>query len=147
MDLEQLGTISMAVGGGGVSVGAVVWYLLRSLISDLKAQILAMRAEGQHLREEVQELREREIAGLARRLARVEETEATCPIRQIAEKIDNLIGWTKRLDGRVEPLLGQIAEQRAAAAAINEWLRNLDRSHNDLARELHGHIARDTHHG
>jgi len=134
VDLEQLGTITMAVGGGGVSVGAVIWWLLRSLISDLKRQVGEMRGE-------VKQLREREIAGLADRIRRVEEIEGNCPIRQIAEKIDNLLGWTKKLDSRVEPLLGQIAEQRAELLAKGRWIENLDSSHNDLARELHGHIA------
>lgn len=147
MDLADIGVISAAVGGGGLSVGGVVWYLLRSLISDLKVQVAAMRDENQDLQRDLRQLREREVADLARRLARVEETEQACPIRTVAEKIDNLIGWTKRLDSRVEPLLGQMAEQRADLLAKGKWIENLDRSHNDLAREFHEQVTRERHGG
>jgi hypothetical protein len=134
MDVAELGTIAAAVGGGGLSVGGVVWYLLRSLITDLKGQVAAMRAEVAHLRD-------RELADIARRLAKVEEVESNCPGVRLGEKMDNAIGWLKKVDLKLDRIAEDTAAQRSDIAAKGKWLENLDASHASHVRD------RGIHHG
>ena len=134
MDFGEIGTIAASVTGGGISVGAVVWYLLRSLIGDLKAQVAEMRSEVAHLRD-------RELADLARRLGKIEDIEANCPGIRLGEQMVNTVGWLKKVDLKLDRIAEDVAGLRAGISSQGLYIGNLDAAHQRTSADLHMHMA------
>ncbi len=131
-----------ALGVGGGSVGGVTWYLLRGLISDLRAQLTKAT-------ERIERLETQELAAIKSRMAGYEagcaahQHELADRLRtldQLASDEKNTIGWLKKLDGKLD----RLGESTSAIAAVQsgqaKWLENLDAQHHRHVhdRAIHG---------
>ena len=90
---------------------------------------------------DLKSLREEKIAGLAARVADVERTQRECRIPTLLERIDNLIGWTRKIDSKLDAIATAEARTEAAVEAQKTWIANLDASHQAHLRD------RGQHHG
>jgi hypothetical protein len=84
---------------------------------------------------------------------RVQEIERGCGIRherlqadqrqtdRMAANLDNLVGWTKKMDAKLDRIAEQNAAQSAAIDGQEKWLQNLDAAHQTHVRD------REVHHG
>lgn len=63
-------------------------------------------------------------------------------VEHMASDLNNLVGWTKKLDGKLD-LLGQdAAAARATVEGQKVWLANLDRAHSEHVRDREAHHGR-----
>ena len=59
----------------------------------------------------------------------------------MAANLDNMVGWTKKLDGKLDRIAEQQSAQSAQIAGQDKWLGNLDGAHQAHVRD------RELHHG
>lgn len=117
--------------------------LLLFLLRDYRAQLKEVRRDMGVLKDErvaaiEKRMKEFEL-GCQSRHDRLQETLAK--VEHMASDLGNLVGWTKKLDGKLD-LLGQdAAAARATFEAQKTWLANLDRAHQEHVRD------REVHHG
>lgn len=115
--------------------------LLLFLLRDYRAQLKEVRRDMGVLKDERVAAIERRMkefeSGCALRHDRLQET--LNKVEHMAADLNNLVGWTKKLDGKLD-LLGQdAAAARATAEAQKVWLANLDKSHNDHVHDREAH--------
>ena len=115
------GFLGVAIGGGIVAV----W--LKSMLGRIR-----------DLERDLTELRDRRFAALSRRLDKME---ASCIGPKVGESLRNLEGWTKSIDMKLDRIAEEAAATSARLDADREWLKNLDRAHNEHVndREAHCH--------
>jgi predicted translin family RNA/ssDNA-binding protein len=135
MDFDFSNVVTGLLCGGGST--AVVGMFV-------KAWLAGVMNEMGDLRREVKALRDEKVAGLERRIDKVEEFHAECPGQTLMEKVNNLLGWTKKIDGVLDIVRTDVTKTAAAFEAQKTWLANLDASHQAHLRDRAIH---EVHHG
>jgi len=131
--------ISAASGLGGILSGAgIVVLVVKSKFDRVD-----------NLENSLDNLKVERVAGLERRMATFEGTcqakherlnESLGRVEHMAANLENMVGWTKKLDIKLDRLAEQNATQSAQIAVQDKWLSNLDQSHqmHKADREAHG---------
>lgn len=123
--------VDIATNLGAVLVGAgIVWVVIRAKFAEVK-----------DLRDEVTHLRDKELEGVRESVREVRgelkgvKREGCNVGRTVETKLDNLLGWMKRVDGKLDRYAEETAGQREKIGATERWLKNLDDAHNAHARD------------
>jgi len=95
--------------------------------------------------QKISELEDKVERQLEHRLQKLEafrsDHDRGCPGTGLVHDLDNVIGWLKRIDGKLDQYSHETREQRAQIASQSKWLENLDHAHNDHVKD------RGIHHG
>ena len=111
--------INIAAYLGAVLTGSGVVYLI----------VRAKFSEVGELRRDMQQLRDFRIAAIEATVKALASNGCNVGAKMI-EKMDNLLGWTKKMDGKLDRIAEETAAQKAEIAGQSKWLDNLDRAHN-----------------
>jgi len=96
--------------------------------------VKAKFAEIAILRQDVQELRDKRVAQVEADLREIKD--GGCNVgSQVLERVNNLLGWTKKMDGKIDRIAEETATQRAEISAGKQWTANLDASHQAHTRD------------
>lgn len=63
-------------------------------------------------------------------------------VEHMASDLGNLVGWTKKLDAKLDMLGQDAAAARATVEGQKVWLANLDRAHSEHVRDREAHHGR-----
>jgi len=130
--------VSAIVGSG--TGGTIVGIMAKFALDRAAKRWDAMEAE-------IKRLRDDKIAGIEGRVSRVEVRQAECPIAKMDERMDNLLGWTKKIDLKLDRLVEMEAKDQMAVEAAREYVRNLDAAHQRLSEQFHDHATKAGYHG
>lgn len=126
--------------GGGIS-GSIVLLVARFALSRVAARL-------DHLVKEVERLKEERIGALEKRMdafaggctARHDRlAETLAKVEHMAADLANMVGWTKRIDGKLDRIAEETSAQRSDIAGQARWLQNLDSAHQAHARDREAH--------
>ena len=113
-------------GIGGVMIGFGLFSLwLRGILSELRE----LKRDFKHL----------ETDQLAKMEVRMDRLESGCVGKTVLERLDNLLGWTQRLDSKIERFTEETAEQRAQIKGDRSYLENVDRVFREHRENLEIH--------
>jgi|GEM_PF-6228035 len=126
----QFDTGSFISGLGGCLVGFGV---LQLVVKDKFAQ-------AAETAKRVQRLETERIAKIEREMDAIRDSGCAIGVK-VLEKVENLLGWMKRVDGKLELDLAETNQHSARIEALTTWVKNLDDSHNTHTRD------RGIHHG
>ncbi len=140
MSISPEAIISACSGLGGILVGSGIVGLV------IKGKFAAVET----LTRDLTALKDERVAGIETRMRTFEGAcqqkhdrlaDALTKVEHMGANLENLVGWTKKLDVKMDRLSDQASAQAEHAAAGDRWLQNLDNSHQAHIRD------RDIHHG
>jgi chromosome segregation ATPase len=121
--------VGLASGGGGAAaVAPVVWLIMR-------AWVQAQFAELERLRKADEASKLARMASIEERMSALEDgcvakhealAEQRVEFARLLEEVKNLVGWTKRMDMRLERLLEDVPALKTDLAGKGLWLGNLN---------------------
>lgn len=127
----------VGAGSGSAVMLIVARYYLGSLMTRLE------KAEGK-----LKELEDSRIAGIEARMERFESgcnlkhdklQETLTKVEHMAADLANMLGWTKKIDAKLDRIAEDAAGQRADLAGKDRWLQNLDDAHQAHVRDREVH--------
>ena len=138
MAINPDAVISAASGLGGILIGSGIVALV------IRGKFQAVET----LTRDLTELKDERVAGIESRLRTFEGAcmirhdrleEALKKVEHMAANLDNMVGWTKKLDGKLDRIGEDVAGQRATLDGETRWLQNLDNAHQAHVsdREIH----------
>jgi hypothetical protein len=140
MPISPDAIISATCGLGGVLVGSGIVALV------IKGKFEAVET----LTRDLTKLKDERVAGIEARISSFESgcqmkhdrlASALNKVEHMAANLDNMVGWTKKLDAKLDRLGEDAASARATVAGQDKWLGNLDAAHQAHVRD------RELHHG
>jgi uncharacterized coiled-coil protein SlyX len=137
-DLDTI-LVGLTSGGGGVAAALFV----------VRAWLATQFAELERLRKSGEAAKETRMAALESRVEAIEDgcagrhevlAEQRVEFARLLEEVKNLVGWTKRMDMRLERLLEDVPALKTDLAGKGVWLNNLNDSlrQHMLDRGSHG---------
>jgi len=126
LDIDSLANGALGAGGVGIALLGVARAWLNGLVQEVR-----------DARQEVKTLREEKVAHLEQRLKKMEDG---CVGVKQQEALNNLVGWMKKIDLKLDRIGEDLATAKADVAGKGKWLENLDHSYQDHARDhtIHG---------
>jgi chromosome segregation ATPase len=136
------------LGGGGLSIAAFArWFWARAL-AEMQARQEASDRKIEQQSRDLAELRDERLAGIEQRLRTFEAgcamkhdrlQETLTRVEHTAADVTNILGWTKKLDGKLDRIAEDAAASRSRVDGQDRWLQNLDNAHQAHVgdRELH----------
>ena len=124
---------SILTAGGGVGTGGGIVYLIA------KSMLERAMRKFDDLSEEVKQLREKEVADLKKRVDAMQEN---CKKDQSLERMNNIIGWMKKIDMKIDAIVADTATMKADTAALTSdmlgksvWIGNLNQVVSDHVKD------------
>jgi chromosome segregation ATPase len=126
---------------------------LGGIISGVGLLVVVLRnyqTQVKELRRDMDSLKDERVAGIEARISSFESgcqmkhdrlASALNKVEHMAANLDNMVGWTKKLDAKLDRLGEDAASARATVAGQDKWLGNLDAAHQAHVRD------RELHHG
>lgn len=137
MDLSNLVESLIGSSAGGAAVLAVArWYLGRliSRLDTLESQLEVLKGQRVGALEVRMDAFEK---GCEERHDRLQQSMTR--FEHMAADLANIVGWTKKLDGKLDRIAEQNAQQSAEIQAKGTWLQNLDNAHQAHVRDREIH--------
>ena len=140
MAISPDAVISAASGLGGILVGSgIVGLVIRGKFQAVET-----------LTKDLTSLKDERVVGIEQRMRAFETScqvkhdrlgETLNKFEHMAANLENMVGWTKKLDTKLDRISEDAAGHRADLEAKREWLHNLDAAHQAHIRD------REIHHG
>jgi ABC-type phosphate transport system auxiliary subunit len=113
---------SLLSGGGGAAVVA--------FLAQLWFSRMMQRLDRQDAR--LRELEEKRVAAIEEQLEKIR---ANCRADQTRINLENLVGWMKKVDLRLEVVADSVAGLKSEMTAKNVWLQNLNETVQDHVQD------------
>lgn len=134
MGLSADAVISAASGLGGILVGSGI------VVAVVKSKFTQVDA----LTRDLTALKDERVAAIEKRMQAFEGscqarhdrlTDALNKVEHMAANLENIVGWTKKLDGKIDRMAEVTSAASARADGQAKWLDNLDKAHNEHVRD------------
>jgi hypothetical protein len=138
MSMNPDAVVSALSGLGGILVGSgIVGLVIRGKFQAVDT-----------LTRDLTQLKDERVAGIEQRLCSFETgcalkhdrlQETLTRVEHTAADVTNILGWTKKLDGKLDRIAEDAAASRSRVDGQDRWLQNLDNAHQAHVgdRELH----------
>lgn len=138
MDIGNATESLALLGGGGLSMMAFArWYFARLLAEmDHRQEVAEGKIEAQA--REIATLKDERMAGLEEKMQRFADGcavkhdrlgDTLTKVEHMAADLANMVGWTKKIDGKLDRIAETQSAQGEAIKGNDRWLANLDAAH------------------
>lgn len=134
--MEDLSPWAIGFGSGGGGV-AFMWWMLKDSVQTLKATVTAQGNE-------IRELRDKEIAKISARVAKIEDG---CRAEVNAQAIDTMRPALARIESKVDETAKEISNIRGTMKSWEGWIGDVRKEERETGDRLIKHMTDNHAHG